>query len=325
MKGGAIAFVGCGRAADTHSRVLRRIARGRDLRYASSSTPRAEAAARRWGGRALAGYDEAFDAPDVEIVVVTTPPVLHAPLALRALRAGRHVVVEKPAFLHPDEFRSVRAAAREADRRVAVAENYYYKPLRRTLTALIDQNELGDLLLVRLNAVKRQEAGGWRDDPAVAGGGALFEGGIHWVNLITNLGLDVASVRGSRAHPESRTDDSRSAEETWSITFDFTSGAVGVLDFSWQVPTLLGGVRLSTLYGTGGTAWFESNGLVLARRTGLVRVTLPGFRDLGGFRAMWRDFLDAFAAEREPAMTLDLAERDVRLVRHLYDQASSAP
>ena len=77
-----------------------------------------------------------------------------------------------------------------------VAENYFYKPLARALRELIGDGAVGELLFVHVNALKTQRAEGWRSDPSLAGGGALFEGGIHWVDFLANLGPRVERVEG---------------------------------------------------------------------------------------------------------------------------------
>jgi predicted dehydrogenase len=77
-------------------------------------------------------------------------------------------------------------------------------------------------------------------------------------------------------------------------------------------------VRLSRIYGREGTVRFESNGvfvLVQGRRSAL---RLPGLRDIAGYRAMFNDFFDAIRTGREPQMTLDRAENDIRLVNRIY-------
>ncbi|MDP2958989.1 MAG: Gfo/Idh/MocA family oxidoreductase, partial [Longimicrobiales bacterium] len=107
-------------------------------------------------------------------------------------------------------------------------------------------------------------------------------------------------------------------EETVLAVFEYEGGAVGALSFSWEVPSPLGGVRLSRIYGREGTVRFESNGafvLVQGRRSAL---RLPGFRDIAGYRAMFNDFFDAIRTGREPQMTLDRAENDIRLVNRIY-------
>ena len=66
------------------------------------------------------------------------------------------------------QFDLVDATARRLDRQVLVAENYFYKPLRRTLSRIVGEGSLGQIRLVEINAVKRQAAEGWRLDPALS-------------------------------------------------------------------------------------------------------------------------------------------------------------
>lgn len=319
-----IAFLGCGQAAATHARTLRSLDRGVRMHFASRDRTKADRFSNDLGGvGAFSSYEAALDESRVSVVVVTTPPDQHLALTLAALTAGKNVIVEKPAFFQPADFALVREAARRVDRRVFVAENYFYKPLRGCLVALLEEGVVGDPLLLQLNAVKHQRVDGWRADPLRAGGGGLFEGGIHWINLISNLGMEVEQVSGIRAGGKAAgtgvtPGNGEGVEESVVVTLQYRGGMVGTLAFSWEVPSPLRGVRISTLYGRGGSVWFESNGIFIVARGSRTRVFFPGIRDLAGYRAMWTDFLDALRTGREPEMTLDLAERDVRIVRDVY-------
>ena len=76
------------------------------------------------------------------------------------------------------------------------------------------------------------------------------------------------------------------------VAFRYDNGAVGSLYYSREIPSLLRGLRLSKLFGREGIITFESNGLfVLARGQGLPRLLFPGFRDIRGYQAMYRDFV----------------------------------
>ena len=85
----------------------------------------------------------------------------------------------------------------------------------------------------------------------------------------------------------------------------------------------LKGLRLSAIYGTAGTATFESNGLMLAVRGKRRRLRVPDPRDLLGYRAMFEDFLGALREGREPRFTLAMAQRDLELVEAIYASAES--
>lgn len=292
-----------------HSRTLRKIG-GVRLYYASRDAKRAEEFRQRYDGeRAFATYEAAVADDAVDVVVVATPTVTHRELTLLALNAGRHVIVEKPAFMRASDVGPVRDAAARAGRMVLVAENYFYKPIATRLRELIRGGKLGDVRFVTVNATKHQRAEGWRENPAISGGGALFEGGVHWVNFMANIGLDVAHVRAYRVGTRGDVDSS-----TLSV-FQYANGAVGTLAHSWEIPAPFGGMRLSKAQGTRGAITFESNGLGYVG-TGTARsVGLPVLGgDFLGYRAMFRDFLRAIRSGAPAQFTLDLAARDLELL-----------
>jgi len=310
-----LAFLGCGNITHGHSGTLKR---SRDVHryYASRDRARADEFNRTFGGAgAFGSYREAMEDSRVDTVLVATPPDSHLNLTLEALGHGKHVIVEKPAFLRSSDFAPVRAAAERAGRRVFIAENYAYKPLAGALQRLIGSGVLGEVRFVHLVAVKQQRSGGWKNDAAVAGGGALFEGGVHWVDLLAHLGLVVESVEGFRPAPGA------GLERSMVIAARFQNGGVGTLYHSWEIPSPLRGLRLSRIYGTRGSAVFESNGLVLAVTNPRPRLVFPGFRDISGYGAMFADFFESIRTGREPLMTLDRAQRGIELIESVYTTA----
>jgi predicted dehydrogenase len=270
------------------------------------------------GAGAFGSYAEALGDGRIDAVVVATTPDTHLALTLQALDAGKHAVVEKPAFLKSTDFDRVRSVEAHSGKRVMVAENYCYKPLARALQQAIASGDLGEVRFLHLVAVKQQRSHGWRDDPQVAGGGALFEGGVHCVDLLANVGLEYASVQGYRPGP------SDGLERSMLVVVRYTNGGVGTLTHSWEVPSPLRGLRTSRVYGTQGAAAFESNGLFLHLTGKRRRLSFPGFRDIAGNRAMWTDFLDVIRTGREPVMTTARARRGLEVVEQAYTSASAA-
>ena len=303
-----LAFLGCGWATRLHSRTLRGSGDVRRF-YASRDGARAaEYAATFRGVGSFGSYDAALASPDVHIVLIATPPSSHLDLALRAIDAGKDVIVEKPPFMTLADFDRAAAAGQAANRLVMVAENYYYKPLAEALRAIIASGDLGEVRFVSVNALKRQKTGDWRDDPAMSGGGAMFEAGVHWVNFMANLGLTVESIEAFRAGPRGGPDRSSLA------VLRYAGGAIGTLAQSWEIPSSLKGVRLSRIFGTAGSVTFESNGVFLFQRARRTRLRLPGFRDMLGYHAMFADFLASVRSREQPRFSIRLARQDMALL-----------
>ena len=303
-----VALLGCGWAATIHARTLRRVP-GATCSFASRDRRRAESMCARFDGRrAYPAYAAALADPAIDVAVICTPTAGHLELALQALDAGKHVVVEKPAFMRADDADVVRSAATAARRRVLVAENYVYKPLAAHLRRVIGAGELGDVRFVSLNATKRQPALGWRGDPALSGGGALFEAGVHWVSFAANLGLRVDALHAWRAGASDGPDRSSL------LVFNYAGGAVGTLAHSWELRAPLGGLRLSKVQGTRGAVTFESNGLAALTTGRRLSLRVPAFRDPLGYRAMWDDFTTALRGGAPTFFTLDLAQRDLAML-----------
>src|SRR5262245_31872384 len=119
-----LAFLGCGFITGVHSRHLRSLRPEIICSYASRDKTKADAYCGRFGGRGVYGsYRAALDDPRVDAVVVAVPPQLHLQLTLEALHAGKHVLVEKPAFLSLDDYRTAIATRDRQARVVLVGEN----------------------------------------------------------------------------------------------------------------------------------------------------------------------------------------------------------
>ena len=307
-----LAFLGCGWATRLHSRTLGAFRNDLRVYYASRDAARsADYSARFRGAGSFGSYEAALQSPDVNVVLIATPPSSHLDLAMRAVAAGKDVIVEKPPFMTLADFDQVTVAARAAERLIMVAENYFYKPVAETLRGIIASGDLGDVRFISVNALKRQKTGDWRDDPAMSGGGAMFEAGVHWINFMVNLGLGVESVHAFRAGP--RTGPDRGSL----VVVRYANGAVGTLAQSWEIPSVLKGVRLSRIFGTIGSVTFESNGVFVVQRSRRTRILFPGFRDMLGYRAMFRDFFASMRSREQPRFSSDLARRDLALLEKI--------
>ena len=157
----------------------------------------------------------------------------------------------------------------------------------------------------------------------MAGGDAFFEEGIHWLHLAASLGPRMIRIEGFRPAPAAGGTDRR--VKSMMVAFEYDNGAVGSLYYSREVPSLLQGLRLSKLLGREGIITFESNGLfIFVRGRGVPRLLFPGFRDIRGYQAMYRDFHQSIREGRAPAMSLEVAMEDQRLMDRIYASLSQS-
>lgn len=133
-----------------------------------------------------ANYDEIADNDEIDVVYIITPPFLHADQSIRASRAGKHVVCEKPMAMDAAECFAMIEAAREADRLLMIGYRCHYEPYNLEAVRMIQDGELGTVRTIHTEnamAIDTASPGGeWRIQKAVAGGGSLFDIGIYGVN-----------------------------------------------------------------------------------------------------------------------------------------------
>jgi len=314
-----LAFLGCGNITAKHSKRLKKFS---DVQcsYASRNEGKAKEFAQKFNGQGHFGtYQAAIASPDVDVIFIATPPADHLDLALAAVRAGKHVILEKPPFFKSTDFDLVDAERQKTGVQVMVAENYFYKPLLRKLRETLAADLIGDLKFLFFNATKTQKTDDWRDDKTLTGGGALFEGGIHWVNFMANLGLDIQAVTGFLP----KIKKANALERSMQMVVKYKDGPIGTLLYSWEVNTLLKGLRLCRIYGSAGSITFEANGLFIFVRGKKWRLIFPGFSDIIGAEAMFRDFFAALRNGEEPALHFELAKRDVAMIEEAYRTAGA--
>lgn len=179
------AIIGCGLIGKKR---LAALPAGSQLAVACDTSPaRAEELVQLAGaGRACADYREAVAAPGVEAVVVATLNATLAEITAAAIRAGKHVIVEKPAGVSVAQIDELIALEARHGVRVRVGFNHRYHPALLKARELFEAGALGELMFIR----GRYGHGGrlgydqeWRADPKLSGGGELMDQGVHLIDL----------------------------------------------------------------------------------------------------------------------------------------------
>jgi UDP-N-acetyl-2-amino-2-deoxyglucuronate dehydrogenase len=190
--------------------------------------------------------------PSVNVLDISTPNYLHAEQAVAALRAGKHVLVQKPMAVDVDQCEAMVAAADETRRTLGVYMSGLEEPLFRDIRALVHGGYLGRVCSARFRAAHlgrfrfRNDRENWRASLARTGGGSLIQLGIHGVNLLQWLlasevravaAFSAKLVRGSEV----------GGDDLTHAVLEFGNGAQGTVDTSYCTE----GCAVE-LYGTGG-------------------------------------------------------------------------
>jgi len=210
---------------------------------------------------------EAARADGVEAVAIVTPNHLHAPAASALLRAGIHVICDKPLATTVAEARDLVRLTKETGKVFAVTYNYSGYPMARQARAMVAAGELGDIRVVqveyaqdwlteRLEATGQKQAA-WRTDPAQAGaGGALGDIGTHAYHLacfVTGLTLESVCADLTTFVQGRRLDDNAQ------MLLRFEGGARGMLWASQVAPGNENGLKLRVFGSKGGLEWHQEN------------------------------------------------------------------
>ncbi len=186
---------------------------------------------RELGVRGYATLSELLADPDVEVVNICTPSGTHADLSIQAMRAGKHVVCEKPPDVTLAAVDRMIAARDETGRKLMVVFQSRFEPLYVEMKRAIDTGRLGALAGVHgsVNWWRSPEyfvsPGMWKGTWKMDGGGSLANQGVHTVDVLQWLGGPVAEVYGKFgvfAH------DIESEDKTVAV-LTFQSGALGTL------------------------------------------------------------------------------------------------
>ena len=194
-----IGIVGCGLIGQKRAKAIG--AAGRLVACADIDASRATNLARASGSKVFSDWRELLALPEVDIVVIATLHDSLAEITLAAIKAGKHVLVEKPAARSASELEPVMAALQNRIDGVKVHVGFshrYHRALRKA-KAIIDAGELGELMFIRA----RYGHGGrigydkeWRTNPALSGGGELIDQGPHLIDLSRWFLGDFVDVQG---------------------------------------------------------------------------------------------------------------------------------
>jgi scyllo-inositol 2-dehydrogenase (NADP+) len=327
----AVGVIGLGRSGrELHLEPLSKMPPYRVSAVCDQSAELLARAAKEFGVRPHAAWEALLADPEVDLAVVAVPGNLHAPVAIAALEAGKHVVVEKPMANTLAEADGMLAAARRTGRLLTVFHNRRWDPDYRMLKSLIERGEFGELLTIdsRVMSFGREWPSygvpefnpTWRTQAAY-GGGFLADWGPHLVDQVLDLVGDwpvrvVAELRSCLW--------SKEVDDYFNVRLAFSSGLLVTLEGSnnARIPLprwFVVGSEATLMSGSGFGHWTE---MQLSRgREELTTEVVPCHQEAGNVSQefdvaddlsylFYRDLAEAFADGRPPAISAARA-RDV--------------
>jgi predicted dehydrogenase len=305
-----VALFGSGWIQDFHARGVLDHPGAELVAVANWRRESADALAQRHGiPRVTTDWQELAADPGVDAAIVATPNALHAPQAIALLRAGKHVMVEKPMARTVADADAMIRAAEDGGAFLMVAHCWRFREEVVRMRERIAAGELGQVVKTRGYGM---HAGwgpsGWFVDADLAGGGALVDMGVHAIDtarfLLGDPGPErVCAVVGTHySAGRYRVDDDGVLLITWS------SGTNSIVEFGWWQPRLEGLEADTEVFGTGG---YDRIFPAEEPAPDYEHCTQPMYTN------QVREFLDAIAEGRQPIPS----GRDGRVVIDIVEEA----
>lgn len=218
---------------------------------------KARSAASKFGAlRHYTDYRKLLEDPEVDAVTVATPVFLHREMVVAAAQAGKHVLCEKPMARTAEECLDMIDAARKAKVQLSIMFQQRNVPMNAWIKDAIDGSAIGRVFAVSARSahsgpdvrmsVPGSDMASWVFNKEMAGGGVMFDIGVHLLDLLRWLFGDVESVSAEVGTFVKKA----KVEDNALLLLKFKSGIVGTVELSWSQ---VAGVNLRSFYGTEGT------------------------------------------------------------------------
>jgi predicted dehydrogenase len=315
-----VGIIGAGWWASEHAKAIARTPNARLVGFSSRSAARVAAFHAAHGGTGYNDYRRLLDRADVDAVAIAVPHDIHAAIAIEALRAGKHVLLEKPMARDLEECAAIAAAARESPKTFMLGLTHHFIPAVVTAKTIVEQGDLGEVVTGFCAAANPWE---WQRRPRfyldrALGGGIWLTLGVHYVDrllwLVDSEVVAVKAVMGRRFHlPEEH-----QAEDVATALFEFASGATGTIVLAGQ----RSGPPWNELQvvGTRGSLRLDERGLMASYGEPWQPIEVE---DADPMHREWLAFSQAIEEGTTPPVTLNYALRVMGAVFAAEDSATT--
>ena len=273
-------------------------------------------------------FDRIADDKEIDAVYIALPVALHAEYTIRALKAGKHVLCEKPMASTVAECEAMVAAAKAANRQLGVAYRVHFEPNNVDAIKRLRAGEIGDLryfsgesgFVINPDYPPHK----WRLQKALAGGGSMYDIGIYALNAalwaVDEVPVSVSAVYSTPAN-DPRFKEVEGGVE-WRLRFPSGISAQGASSYDWTYATR------QRFFGTKGSISMDPASDYSQINTTMQHADLtPIVLRAGNPAVQFGAQIDAFcmaAAANQPHLTPgEMGLRDIRLIQAMYQSADA--
>jgi UDP-N-acetyl-2-amino-2-deoxyglucuronate dehydrogenase len=328
-------IIGCGRIAPRHADSLAEIDGTKLVQVCDVLEARARHFAEKYNASYCLDYHELLANPDVDIVNICTPSGLHAEMAIAALKAGKHVIVEKPMAMNVADADRMITTAKEMNRKLCIVLQNRYNPPMLDFYKAVRDGKIGRILLgsvtVRWYRPQEYYNDGWHGTKSMDGG-ALMNQSVHHIDALQWLvGVPVKSVFAYTATLAHQME----AEDVGVVTVRFENGALATIEGSTVTypQNLEASVALFGEKGSlkvGGTAlnrkvFWKVAGEIEHEKEMLTREEVDPPSVYGAsHQHVLEDMISAVEQDREPQTNGVEGRKSLVLVSAMYESAKTA-
>ncbi|MDR2600334.1 MAG: Gfo/Idh/MocA family oxidoreductase [Oscillospiraceae bacterium] len=353
MKKLNVGIIGCGAiAGDKYYRALNAVPEANVIAFCSRNIKNAENLRDKFGateGKVFTDYKEMLKDKSIDVVYVCTYNNTHAPITIAALKAGKHVMCEKPMATNYADAKKMCEAAKESGKLLTIGYQYRCNPAPLFLKNMCQNNELGEIYYAKAHAIRRRGVPTWGVflDKEQQGGGPLIDIGTHaldmtlWMMDNYKPKLVVGSVYKKLSdHPNCGNifgpwkAENYEVEDSAFAFITMENGATVTLEASWALNTIDTGEGICTLCGTKAGADMKNGLVIVSDKDGRFTELKPDFSDgaieyAGG--KIWkpeeletRNFFDAILYGAELRVKPEQALVVTQILDAIYESAATS-
>jgi predicted dehydrogenase len=268
-------------------------------------------------------YREILEKEDIDMVDIATPNYLHAPIAVSAAEAGKHILIQKPMATTLEECDRIINAARKAGVKLSVIHTLRFEPPNFALKSFIEDGLLGEVAMVRGRLSHGLgfsiQSTDWRYSIEKTGGGAFIQLGIHLVDLFRWYLGDVVKVSAFSKTLFSKME----GDDITTCLVEFRSGGIGVLETSYVEKDYQQRIEV---YGSDGLAVIDNRDGYMTflsdmKSRKVEKIPFKKFKNPEGFSNPWEHFVNCILNDREPMVSGRNHKESLRVVLSAYKSA----